>query len=105
VPLWLQDDENLFSLFRWSLNPPIAPMDSVLNAVDSQLVLLIAAIAVVVLLSKLAFRILNVGLGPLIGLLVIFVALQYLFGISPKQVWFEVSHLPQMAMKFFQNLA
>jgi hypothetical protein len=74
------------------------------NSVDSQLVLLIAAIAVVVLASKLFFRILTVGIGPMIGLLIIFVALQYLFGISPKQVWFEVSHLPQMAMKFFNSL-
>jgi hypothetical protein len=79
-------------------------MDSLLNSVDSQLVLLIAAIAVLVLLSQLFFRILSVGLVPLIGLAVIFVALQYLFGISPKQVWFEVSHLPQMAMKFFNSL-
>lgn len=80
-------------------------MDSLLNSVDPQLVLLIAAIAVVVLVSQLFFRILSVGLVPLIGLAVIFVGLQYLFGISPKQVWFEVSHLPQMAMKFFNSLA
>jgi hypothetical protein len=79
-------------------------MDSLINSVDSQLVLLIAAIAVVVLLSQLLFRILSVGLVPLIGLAGIFVALQYLFGISPKQVWFEVSHLPQIAMKFFNSL-
>ena len=80
-------------------------MDALFNSVDSQLVLLIAAIAVVVLASKLFFRILTVGIGPMIGLLIIFVALQYLFGISPKQVWFEVSHLPQMAIKFFNSLS
>ena len=80
-------------------------MDAVFGSVDSQLVLLVAAIAVVVLVSQLLFRILSVGLVPLIGLVVIVVALQYLFGISPKQLWFEVSHLPQMAMKFFNSLA
>ena len=80
-------------------------MDAVFSAVDSQLVLLVAAIAVIVLVSQLFFRILSVGLVPLIGLVVIFVALQYLFGITPKQLWFEVSHLPQMAMKFFNSLA
>ena len=80
-------------------------MDALFNSVDSQLILLIAAIAVVVLASKLFFRILTVGIGPMIGLLIIFVALQYLFGISPKQVWFEVSHLPQMAIKFFNSLS
>ncbi|PSR15859.1 hypothetical protein C8255_20865 [filamentous cyanobacterium CCP3] len=80
-------------------------MDSLLNLADPQLVLLVAAIAVVVLLSQLFFRILSVGLVPLIGLGVIFAGLQYLFGITPKQLWFEVSHLPQMAMKFFNSLA
>lgn len=79
-------------------------MNSVLDAVDSQLVLLIAAILVVVLLSKLIFRVLNVGLGPIVGLLAIFLGLQYLFGISPKELWFEVSHLPQMAVQFWQGL-
>ncbi|PSN14237.1 hypothetical protein C7293_12475 [filamentous cyanobacterium CCT1] len=79
-------------------------MDAVFGSVDSQLVLLVAAIAVVVLVSQLFFRILSVGLVPLIGLVVIFVALQYLFGITPKQLWFEISHLPQMAMKFFNSL-
>lgn len=80
-------------------------MDSVFGSVDSQLVLLIAAIAVVVLASQLFFRILSVGLVPLGGLVAIVVALQYLFGISPKQLWFEVSHLPQTAIKFFNSLS
>ncbi|MBE9110211.1 hypothetical protein IQ273_12395 [Nodosilinea sp. LEGE 07298] len=80
-------------------------MDALFNSVDSQLVLLVAAIAVVVLVSQLFFRILSVGLVPLIGLVAIVVALQYLFGITPRQLWFEVSHLPQMAMKFFNSLA
>lgn len=79
-------------------------MDAVFGSVDSQLVLLIAAIAVVVLASQLFFRILSVGLVPLAGLVVIVAALQYLFGISPRQIWFEVSHLPQMTMKFFNSL-
>jgi 1,4-dihydroxy-2-naphthoate octaprenyltransferase len=80
-------------------------MNSLLNSVDPQLVLLIAAIAVVILVSQLFFRILSVGLVPILGLVAIFAGLQYLFGISPKQVWFEVSHLPQMAMKLFNSWA
>ncbi|MBD2233194.1 hypothetical protein [Phormidium tenue] len=80
-------------------------MDAVFSSVDPQLVLLIAAIAVVVLAAQLFFRILSVGLVPLIGLVAIVVALQYLFGISPKQLWLEVSNLPQMAMEFFNSLA
>lgn len=80
-------------------------MDSLFNSVDSQLVLLIAAIAVVVLAAQLLFRILSVGLVPLIGLVAIVVALQYLFGISPSQLWVEVSNLPQIAIEFFNSLA
>ncbi|WP_035984397.1 hypothetical protein [Leptolyngbya sp. KIOST-1] len=80
-------------------------MDALFNSVDSQLVLLVAAIAVVVLVSQLVFRILSVGLVPILGLVGIVAALQYLFGISPGQLWFEVSHLPQIAMKFFNSLA
>ncbi|MGB3201971.1 MAG: hypothetical protein WBA99_13790 [Nodosilinea sp.] len=79
-------------------------MDSVFSSVDSQLVLLVAAIAVVVLAARLLFRILSVGYSPLIGLVAIVAALQYLFGISPRQLWFEVSHLPQIAMKFVNSL-
>ncbi|MFQ4139033.1 hypothetical protein PGN35_022240 [Nodosilinea sp. PGN35] len=80
-------------------------MDSLFSSIDSQLVLLVAAIAVVVLASQLFFRILSVGLVPILGLVGIVAALQYLFGITPKQLWFEVSHLPQLAMKFFNSLA
>lgn len=80
-------------------------MDAVFGSVDAQLVLLIGAIAVVVLASQLFFRILSVGLVPLVGLVAIVVALQYLFGISPQQLWYEVSHLPQLAIKFFNSLA
>jgi hypothetical protein len=80
-------------------------MKSVLDSVDSQLVLLVAAIAVVVLVSRLLFRVLNVGLGSILGIVAIFVVLQYVFGINPKELWFEVSHLPQMAVRFFQGLA
>lgn len=70
-------------------------MDSLLGAVDSQLVLFIAAIAVTVLLFRLVFRFLNVGLGSILTIVAIFLILQYVFGISPRELWFEISHLPQ----------
>ncbi|MGF1570627.1 MAG: hypothetical protein ACFCVD_21565 [Nodosilinea sp.] len=79
-------------------------MDSLVGSVDSQLVLVIAAIAVVVLLSKLFFRILNVGLGSILGILAIFLILHYVFGISAQELWFEVSHLPQTILRFFKSL-
>ncbi|NJP12386.1 MAG: hypothetical protein HC866_25390 [Leptolyngbyaceae cyanobacterium RU_5_1] len=69
-------------------------MDSVFSAVDSQVVLLVAAIAVAILCIRLLFRILNVGLGMILAIVAIVLVLQYSFGISPKQLWFEISHLP-----------
>ena len=80
-------------------------MDAVFSSVDPQLVLLIAAIAVVVLAAQLFFKILSAGLVPIIGLVAIVVALQYMFGISPQQLWLEVNQLPQMALDFFNSLA
>ncbi|MFH7244565.1 MAG: hypothetical protein ACHWZW_17150 [Spirulina sp.] len=80
-------------------------MSSVLDGVDSQVVLLIAAVVVVVLGFRLIFQIFRVGAGSILGIVAIILGLQYLFGIAPKQLWFEIGHLPQMAMRFFQSLA
>lgn len=70
-------------------------MDNLFESIDSQTVLLIAAIAVALLLLRLLFRILNVGLGMILTIVAIVLVLQFVFGISPRQLWFEVSHLPQ----------
>jgi hypothetical protein len=66
---------------------------------------LAAAVAVVVLGFRLIFQIFKVGSGSILGIVAIVLGLQYLFGIAPKQLWFEVSHLPQMAMRFVQSLS
>ncbi|MEX0269023.1 hypothetical protein AB3R30_07765 [Leptolyngbyaceae cyanobacterium UHCC 1019] len=79
-------------------------MDSLTNAVDSQAVLLIAAIAVSLLLIRLIFRFLNVGLGLILAIVAIVLVLQYGFGISPKSLWFEISHLPQDLIHLVKNL-
>jgi hypothetical protein len=75
-----------------------------INAVDSQAVLLIAAIAVSLLLIRLVFRFLTVGLGLILTIVAITFGLQYIFGISPKALWFEISHLPQDLINLVQNL-
>jgi hypothetical protein len=80
-------------------------MSSVLSGVDPQVVLLIAALVVVVLAFRLLFQILKVGAGSILGIIAIVLGLQYVFGIAPKQLWFEVSHLPQVAMRFVQSLS
>ncbi len=80
-------------------------MNPVFDGMDTQLVLLVAAVAVVVLGFRLVFQVVKVGAGSILGLVAIVLGLQYLFGISPKQLWFEIGHLPQMAMRFFQSLS
>jgi len=70
-------------------------MSSVLESVDSQLMLLVGAIAVAFLLLRLLFRVLNVGMGSILAIIAIVLVLQYAFGISPNQLWFEITHLPQ----------
>lgn len=80
-------------------------MNPVFDGMDTQLVLLVAVVAVVVLGFRLVFQVVKVGAGSILGLVAIVLGLQYLFGISPKQLWFEIGHLPQMAMRFFQSLS
>lgn len=79
-------------------------MENLLSSVDSQAVLLVAAIAVVILFFNLVAKVLRVGLTQLIALAAIVLTLNYGFGIAPRQLWFEVSHLPTIIMRFFQGL-
>ena len=77
-------------------------MDNLVNAIDSQTIVVIAAIAVAFLLVKLVFRILNAGIGLIVAIAAIVLALQYFLGINPRQLWFEISHLPQTVLHWVQ---
>ncbi len=79
-------------------------MDNLVNAIDTQTIVVIAAIAVAFLLVKLVFRILNAGIGLVLAIAAIVLALQYFLGISPRQLWFEISHLPQDILHWGQVL-
>ncbi|MGC1308723.1 MAG: hypothetical protein WA885_15970 [Phormidesmis sp.] len=79
-------------------------MDSFADVFDSQVVLLVGAIAVFFLLSRLLFRVLSGGAGTILTVVVIVLLLQYVFGISPKALWFEISHLPQIVARWVQQL-
>jgi hypothetical protein len=68
---------------------------SLLESIDSQTVLLVAAIAVAFLLLRLFLRIFNVGLGLILTIAAIALILQVGFGISPRELWSETAHLPQ----------
>lgn len=79
-------------------------MDSLIGSVNSQAVLVIAALAVSFLLVKLLFRILKASLGLILTILAIVLVLQYAFGFSPEQLWSEIGNLPQDALQLVKSL-
>lgn len=79
-------------------------MDSLIGSVDSQTVLVVAAIAVSLLLVTLLFRILKAGLGLILTILACVLVLQSVFGISPGQLWGEIGNLPQDAIQLVKSL-
>ena len=60
-------------------------MNPVFDGMDTQLVLLVAAVAVVVLGFRLVFQVVKVGAGSILGLVAIVLGLQYLFG-APRKI-------------------
>lgn len=78
-------------------------MDYLIGLVDSQAVLVIAAIAVALLLGTLVFRILKASLGLILTILVIMLVLQYGFDISPSQLWGEIGNLPQDVIQLVKS--
>ena len=79
-------------------------MDSLIGSVDSQTVLVVAALAVSLLLVTLLFRILKAGLGLILAILAIVLVLQSVFGLSPGQLWGEIGNLPQDAIQLVKSI-
>lgn len=79
-------------------------MDSFTSLVDAQTVLLVGAIATALLLVLLLVRLLKVGARLLLGIAAIVLILQYGFGISPAQLWSEISSLPQELLRLIQGV-
>lgn len=79
-------------------------MDFSLDGIDTQVVLLVGAIAIFFLASKLFFRVLSSGAGTVLTIVVIVLLLQYAFDISPKELGYEISHLPQKLARFIQKM-
>ena len=71
---------------------------------DSQVVLVVAAIAVSILAFRLFMRVLNAGLGSVFAIVAIVFVLNYGFGISPRELWFEISHLPQDLVQLAKSI-
>ncbi|MBD2042547.1 hypothetical protein [Microcoleus sp. FACHB-672] len=79
-------------------------MDSLIGSLDSQTVLVVAALAVSFLLVMLLFRMLKAGFGLILTILALVVVLQSVFGISPGQLWGEIGNLPQDAIQLVKSL-
>jgi hypothetical protein len=79
-------------------------MDSLIGSVDSQIVLVVAAIAVSLLLVTLLVRILKAGLGLILTIFALVLVLHYVFGISPGQLWGEIRNFPQDAIQLVKSL-
>ena len=80
-------------------------MDFLSDTMDTQVVMLVGAIAVFFLLSRLFFRIFSGAAGTLLSIVIIVLLLQYAFNITPKELWYEVSHLPQSLARFAKQFA
>jgi len=78
-------------------------MDSLLGSINSQTILVVAAIALALLLLTLIVRILRANAGLILSILAIVLALQYFLGISPGQLWAEIGNLPQDVIQLVQS--
>lgn len=78
-------------------------MDGLLSSVNSQVVLVTAAIAVLILSIMLVIRILKAGAGLIVAIAAIVLVLQYGFGISFSQLWGEIGNLPYDVTQLVQS--
>jgi hypothetical protein len=76
-------------------------MNSVL---DLQTVLGLATIVGLVVIVRSVLRIFNVGWGLFIAVIAVAIVLQYGFDLSPRELWYEFSHLPQHLMRLVQHI-
>lgn len=79
-------------------------MNSLFDSINSQTVLIIAAIAMALLLANLMIRVVKANLGLIISMMVIGLVLQYAFGISVAQLWSQIGNLPQDLLQLAQNI-
>lgn len=71
---------------------------------DSQVILGLGAIVMAFLLLRLFLKMFRVEFGSIAGILFVVLVLYFLFGVSPKQLWYEVSHLLQDMVRWIQSL-
>ncbi|WP_373542290.1 hypothetical protein [Chamaesiphon sp.] len=75
------------------------------SGLDLRTVLGLATIVGLVMLVRSVLKIFNSGLGLIISVIAIVLILQYGFDLSPRELWYEFSHLPQYLVRLAKNVA
>ena len=71
-------------------------MEFLSDSVDTRTVALLGAIAVFFLLTRLLLKSFSSGvITTVLTIVAIFLILQYVFGVSPKEMWHEIARLPR----------
>jgi len=73
------------------------------TAIDTQLVAIVGAIAVTVLALRLSFKLFQQESKTVLALVIIVLIYQFALGVSPRELWFEISHLPQAIARLVQQ--
>lgn len=75
------------------------------GSIDTQLIGMIGAIAIAFLAFRLIFKLFQQESKTVLALVIIFLIYQFVLDVSPREIWFEISHLPQAIAQFIQRLA
>jgi len=73
------------------------------GSIDTQLIGIVGAIAIAALALRLLFKLFNQEAKTILALVAIVLLWQFVFGISPQDLWFEISHLPQAIARLTQQ--
>jgi len=73
------------------------------GSTDTQLIGIVGAIAIAALALRLLFKLFNQEAKTILALVAIVLLWQFVFSISPQDLWFEISHLPQAIARLTQQ--
>lgn len=75
------------------------------SSIDPQWLGILGAIAIAVLALRLIFKLFQQESKTVLALIVIFLIYQFVLGVSPRELWFEIRHLPQAIARVMQQFS
>jgi len=78
-------------------------MNGFSGLIDTQWLGIVGAIAIAALTLRLLLKLFNQEAKTILALVAIVLLWQFVFGISPRDLWFEISHLPQAIARLAQQ--